>query len=264
MEYSKIYGLAAPEFGWVPAPSYILRRATILTIMKTLPPGKVLEIGCGCGALLYDLSLYGFYGVGVDISEKARNIASKILANISAFEVKNSLQNLSKNDFDYVMAFEVLEHIENDQEALIEWNSYLKNKGKLLISVPAHMRMWTNTDEWAGHYRRYERGEITSKIKHAGFEIKIIWCLGYPLSNIIMPIRSYIHGKDLKKDSFNKNETKISRTSRSGTDRRWEIPVYKLYSNFIGYVFFKFFIKLQTLFYNSEKGVGYLILAEKR
>ena len=260
MKYSRIYGLIAPEFGWVPAPSYILRRAAILELMQNFPPGKLLEIGFGSGALLYDLALLGFYGIGIDFSENARNLASKLLADISCFKIKSSLQDLFEKDFDYVMAFEVLEHIENDQETLIEWNHYLKKGGKILISVPAHMKMWTKADEWAGHYRRYERDEIVSKIKLAGFEVKIIWSLGYPLSNIIMPIRSYIHGKALKK---RKNLSKIERSHGSGIDRRWEVKFYKLYINFIGNFFFKLFIKLQSLFYNSEKGVGYLILAEK-
>ena len=52
MEIHPVYGISFPERGWVPAPRYLLRRDRVLRLLARLPVGRLLEIGCGSGALL--------------------------------------------------------------------------------------------------------------------------------------------------------------------------------------------------------------------
>jgi SAM-dependent methyltransferase len=269
MHYSKLFGIAAPEIGWTPAPTYILRRALILKLITNYPPGRVLEIGCGAGALLYDLSLYGFYGVGVEQSLQALIIANKLLAGTHAFEVINNLPGLPEitgRFFDYVISFEVLEHIEDDQAALNTWSNYLRLNEILLISVPAHKSKWNKSDIWAGHYRRYERAEILTKVEKAGFEVIAIHCYGWPLSNLIEPIRSWVHGRKLKREALNYGNPETDRherTSRSGIDRTIETRLYPLYASWFGKAVFSFFIHLQRYSLSTDWGTGYLVVARK-
>ena len=51
--YSRMTGAVVPEMGWVPPFRYLLRRSRILSLLRTVPRGALLEIGCGAGALLY-------------------------------------------------------------------------------------------------------------------------------------------------------------------------------------------------------------------
>jgi len=58
MKYSNAYGHSFPEYGLVPAPSYLLRRWAVLKLLNTLPKGNVLEIGYASGTLLIDLGIF--------------------------------------------------------------------------------------------------------------------------------------------------------------------------------------------------------------
>ena len=182
---SSYFGVAAPELGWVPGPRYILRRAVILELLATYAPGLALEIGSESGALLHDLAQRGFRGLGVEQSPEALAIATQILTSVSALRIVDKLPEDEKEHYDYVFAFEVLEHIEENQAALRTWARYLKRKGILMISVPAHHHRWSASDVWAGHYRRYERREIDARVQNAGFDVLAAYSYGWPLSNLV-------------------------------------------------------------------------------
>ncbi len=267
MYYSKQFGIIATDIGWVPAPRYILRRAAILDFIDNYTPGNILEIGCGIGALLYDLSQRGFYGVGVEQSAQGFKMASQLLANVDSIEIVDKLTKQYEHSFEYLLSFEVLEHIKDDEETLREWFGYLKPEGILVISVPAHHRKWSHSDIWVGHYRRYERAEIVNKIENAGFKVETLHCYGWPLSNLIEPIRSWVHGRQLKKETLisSDNESeKQKKTFRSGIERPVETLLYPLYANWIGRYVFSFLIYLQRFFYSTDLGTGYLVVAKKR
>ncbi len=72
--------------------------------------------------------------------------------------------------FDLVIGFEVLEHVEEDLEALKEIYRVLKRGGTFIFAVPLHKKWFTKADYFAGHVRRYEPEEIINKVKGAGFK----------------------------------------------------------------------------------------------
>ena len=76
--------------------------------------------------------------------------------------------------FDIVIASDCLEHIEDDRKALKEWYRVLKNRGKIIIFVPAFMSIWTELDQISKHYRRYGRNELKLKLKNSRFIINRI------------------------------------------------------------------------------------------
>src|SRR3546814_20907381 len=82
------------------------------------------------------------------------------------------------------MAFEVLEHIEDDHAALRQWLGWLKPGGILLMSVPAHPSQWNAADVWAGHFRRYRKRELLGLVEENGLELEHVECMGFPLANI--------------------------------------------------------------------------------
>lgn len=83
------------------------------------------------------------------------------------------MRELLPASFDYLAAFEVLEHIEPDLAVLTEWTACLRPGGRAVFSVPAHQRKFGRSDE--RHVRRYETKELHGLLERAGFsEIRII------------------------------------------------------------------------------------------
>jgi SAM-dependent methyltransferase len=58
--------------------------------------------------------------------------------------------------FDLVCAFDVIEHVQDDQRALAELSRVMKYGGVLILSVPIHAEYWSDFDQLVGHVRRYE------------------------------------------------------------------------------------------------------------
>jgi 2-polyprenyl-3-methyl-5-hydroxy-6-metoxy-1,4-benzoquinol methylase len=74
-------------------------------------------------------------------------------------------------EFDAIGAFDVLEHIEEDKTVLAQLYGAIKPGGVLLLTVPQHPWLWSASDEYACHVRRYTRVEIEQKVKASGFEL---------------------------------------------------------------------------------------------
>lgn len=64
--------------------------------------------------------------------------------------------------FDLIGLFDVLEHLPDDVKALKEIRKALKPGGKLILTVPASMKLWSYVDEVAGHYIRYSSKTLKS------------------------------------------------------------------------------------------------------
>ena len=77
-----------------------------------------------------------------------------------------------KRKFDILIASDCLEHIENDSLALSNWNSLLKENGKLYVFVPAYKFLWSYHDDVNMHYRRYTRKELINKLAKNNFTIE--------------------------------------------------------------------------------------------
>jgi SAM-dependent methyltransferase len=75
------------------------------------------------------------------------------------------------NEFDVVGAFDVLEHIDDDRQAIAGLARLAKPGGILVVTVPQHMWLWSGADEVAQHRRRYRRGELEVKVVAAGFSL---------------------------------------------------------------------------------------------
>lgn len=262
MKYDNFFGIIAEEIGWVPAPSYLMRRNKVLNTIRNIKPGTVLEIGCGAGALLNDIQKLGFQAEAVEFSPKAVEIAKYINSDIS-HSIFNSFDQIEKNNskFDYIMAFEVLEHIEDDFDALSSWVNYLKPGGKAILSVPAHPKKWNASDNWAGHFRRYTKGTFEELVTKCGLKIELITSYGFPLQNMIRPVRAHFHKKSINKNSKIKN---IENSKRSGVERTMEMKLFKYQNTLLGKTILKSSFKIQNTFSKTFLGNGLLCIAVKQ
>lgn len=258
-------GLVATELGWVPSPTFVLRRAAILRRLARWAPGRTLEVGCGSGALLYELAELGFSGVGVETSPAARAVATQVLAAQPAVAVVESLP-ASSEPFDYLLAFEVLEHLEHDRPHLSQWVARLGSGGRCLLSVPAHSARWNVTDILAGHFRRYDRRELEALVTGAGLSIDRIETYGFPASWLIERTRFLVRWSELRARGIDPStiaKGDAERTGRSGVERELESRLFPLYGSWPGRHCLRLAGKLQERFADTDWGISYLVTAHK-
>ena len=142
-------------------------RRIISELVRPLEFSSVLDIGCGEGSLLLDLSLLypGIALSGIDISDSALQLARQKLPGGQFWNLDITACHLEQR-FDLVLCSEVLEHIDDDVSAL-ENIARMTAGHVILSSVQGRMR---NFEKKVGHIRNYQRGELVRKVEQAGFE----------------------------------------------------------------------------------------------
>jgi SAM-dependent methyltransferase len=73
--------------------------------------------------------------------------------------------------FDLTGAFDVIEHIADDEAVLRGLRAATQSGGGTVIAVPQHPWLWSRADDVAHHERRYRRGELETKLRRNGFEV---------------------------------------------------------------------------------------------
>ena len=73
--------------------------------------------------------------------------------------------------FDLVCAFDIVEHVDDDDGALSELSRLAAPRATFLLSVPLHPSHWSAFDDFVGHRRRYQPGELLEKLAEHGFSV---------------------------------------------------------------------------------------------
>lgn len=133
---------------------------------------KILDVGCGTGVATKFLQKFGDVE-GIDISEEAVRFCQE--RGVSKARIGDACNLPYQNEqFDLVVAADVLEHIDDDVSVMQEMCRVLKKDGYLIVTCPAHKFLWSEHDEALGHRRRYTRKELVTKLEVAGFEVRRI------------------------------------------------------------------------------------------
>jgi SAM-dependent methyltransferase len=163
--------LAAMEAGhfWFRA-----RNALIIWALGKYGSGvfSFMEIGCGTGFVLQGIAshfpkmhLFGSEIYPEGIAFAANRIAGGEFMQMDARNIPFVAE------FDAVGAFDVIEHVEEDEAVLQQMYRALKPEGLLLLTAPQHRWLWSAVDEYSCHIRRYTARELHDKMTLAGFTI---------------------------------------------------------------------------------------------
>jgi len=187
---------------------HIGRREIILDVLRrnipSLARSRMLEIGCGNGSVLAYLKQNGINIEGGDIFLQALRFCQRRVGFEGLYHI-DILALPFHNDFDIIGIFDVLEHIDNDEKALAQINQALKPTGSLILTVPAHKFLWSYFDVHSCHRRRYNKGELATKLERNGFIIKKIsfWMFFlFPLLVVIRLTSDMFHGKKDEKQNI--------------------------------------------------------------
>ncbi|HLC17408.1 MAG TPA: class I SAM-dependent methyltransferase, partial [Thermodesulfobacteriota bacterium] len=130
---------------------------------------KILDMGCGPGNMLDYLKTLGDV-TGTDLSVSALSYCRTRGYDKLFIGLGDSLP-VRDNEFDLVVALDVIEHIEDDEGALEEIYRVIRPGGRVCLTVPAYMFLWGDHDEIYGHKRRYTATALAGKLQRAGFAI---------------------------------------------------------------------------------------------
>ena len=134
---------------------------------------KVLDIGCGTGAILQMLSDLGADAIGVDMSDEALKFCRE--KNLNVVLGKGESIPFEAGEFDLALASDVLEHVDDDAGAVREIERVLKPGGVLIATVPAHQWLFSAHDRSLHHRRRYSKNEFRKLLKKNFNEVNISW-----------------------------------------------------------------------------------------
>jgi SAM-dependent methyltransferase len=139
---------------------------------------SILEIGCGTGFVLTGVGK-GFPQVRLAGSEVFREGLAFAASRMQSAEL---LQMDARDipfaeEFDVIGAFDVLEHIEEDEEVLRQMYAAVKPGGGIILTVPQHPWLWSGMDDYSCHKRRYTRAELTNKVRRVGFHC--VWTTSF-------------------------------------------------------------------------------------
>lgn len=131
-----------------------------------------LEIGCGTGFVLLGIQK-AFPGLSLSGSElfgEGLTYARDRLPHVPLFQM-DARRIPFEDEFDVIGAFDVLEHIQEDENVLLQMAQATKKGGGVIITVPQHRFLWSYIDNFSYHKRRYTRKELVEKVARAGFKI---------------------------------------------------------------------------------------------
>jgi SAM-dependent methyltransferase len=230
-------------------PRHEYRLGIITREVEKLPPGaRILDAAVGLGQLAGRMQQRGYDVVGIDYSLDA---AVHVKATLGIPVVIGDLTRLPFRDaaFDGVTTGETLEHLDDDASAVRELSRVLVTGGTCIATVPALQSLWTASDDYYEHRRRYTREQLTSLFRIASMTIAKAVFWGFPIvliydTLVILPMNKRRARHAIQEDAA------LRSVARAGRSRLLVNAVRAIFS-------------LDRLFSFIPFGPGLLLVAKK-
>jgi SAM-dependent methyltransferase len=185
------------EYFW-----FVVRNELIVGLVSKYFPDahRFLEVGCGNGAVLAAIARSRPWErlVGSELHPSGLAFARKRLPPEVEFVQMDARHIPCIGVFDLTGAFDVIEHIADDEGVLRGMRAATRTGGGTIIAVPQHPWLWSHADDISHHQRRYRRGELEAKLRRNGFEV----LFSSSFTALLLPLMaaSRLIGRDSKTD----------------------------------------------------------------
>ena len=186
-------------------PRHEHRLAMIVREVSALPRGsRILDGAVGLGQLATRLAERGYRLTGIDYSLDAALHARRV------GKIPSVVGDLSHMPFrsgacDAVTTGETLEHLDDDRGAANEIARVVRSGGTVVATVPALEVLWSASDDYYEHRRRYSRSALTEMFQRAGFAIAKASFWGFPIvllydTLFLLPMNKRRASRDVDRD----------------------------------------------------------------
>lgn len=189
-------------------------------IYRKLPirSGSIIDIGAGNGLVLKFFKDRGFTVSGIELEKDQVHQMQQDHRLKGVHLQQGDITTLrGKQNYDVVIASDVIEHIEDDTSAVQNLFSFVAPGGYLVITVPAHMHLFGKRDTAWGHHRRYDRSMLSKQMSKLANSSPV----GYWQWNMIGYGMYYFYERILHRpieEKFRYNQSFLSRTLRAVLD----------------------------------------------
>jgi SAM-dependent methyltransferase len=156
---------------------------------------RALDIGAAGGGNTRVLRAHGWRPVALEYSPEGAQVAAE--RGLQVLRADARQLPLPSASLGLVVAFDILEHIDEDHLAAAEIRRTLRPGSTALIAVPYDMRLWSAHDVAVGHVRRYDRASLTSVLDKAGLVVDELWSWNVMLRPVAAWRRRRSTGSDL-------------------------------------------------------------------
>jgi SAM-dependent methyltransferase len=175
---------------------YRERRHLLASALRGRTPGRALDVGAAGGGNTRVLRDLGWSASPLEYGEDGALVAAE--RGLPVMRADATLLPLADASLDLVVAFDVLEHLVDDDACASEVLRVLRPGGTFLVAVPCDPRLWSAHDEAVGHVRRYTRETLASLLAGGGFEVGPLRSWNVLLRPVVALRRRASTGSDLE------------------------------------------------------------------
>ncbi|MBW2594474.1 MAG: glycosyltransferase [Deltaproteobacteria bacterium] len=181
----------------------------LASLLRPYLGDKILEVGAGMGTMTLEFLPREHYTcLEIDplhIITLENMFMNKSNVDVLELNIEDTkkVKTLNKS-YDTMLCLNVLEHLQDDYEALKNMNELLTEGGRLVLVVPNCPKLYNSLDRALGHIKRYKVKDIENLLTSFGY--KIIWLKTF---NKVSILGWFLNGNLLKRTHFSKIQLKI-------------------------------------------------------
>ena len=158
------------------------RLGRMLREVANLPRGsRILDGAVGLGTLAVSIQQHGHRAFGIDYSFDAA-LHVKRTSTVPVVVGDMTRMPFREGVFDGMTSGETLEHLERDADAAREMRRVVRDGGICVVTVPALMSLWSSSDDYYGHLRRYSSETLRTLFRSAGLDVAKARYWGFPMA----------------------------------------------------------------------------------
>lgn len=208
----------------------------------------MLDAAVGLGQLASRLRGRGHRVVGLDSSiDAARHVRPlgipAVIGDLTRLPFRSGV-------FDALTSGETLEHLDDDAAAVAEMNRVVRLGGRCILTVPALPILWSASDVYYQHRRRYSRGQLVELFRRAAFEVRKARFWGFPM--VLLYDTLFLLPMNRRRARHDPGTDQALRTVARAGKSRWLVSLVKA-------VF-----SIDRIFSFVPFGPGLLLVAEKK